>query len=151
MPLLCLYGDCVDVGYTGPACQHAQCSMPKSSYSSWCIIAVCHLSCDMQIDDLNLLIFDKCHGAIKRDPSNCIMQEFYHDSKNKVCAVESLDETKFTVSTVSAAFTETILCLGYLCGGSLGWAGESANGIASKLLQVYSFSILGCCLRRLPL
>ncbi|DBB11892.1 hypothetical protein WJX82_008855 [Trebouxia sp. C0006] len=37
----------------------------------------------VRIDDLNLLIFDKCHGAIKRDPSNCIMQEFYHDSKNK--------------------------------------------------------------------
>ena len=95
----------------------------------------------MQIDDLNLLIFDECHGAIKRDPSNCIMQEFYHDSKNKVCAAESLRDTKFTVQAVSTAFTEMVLGLGYLCGGSLGWALMSANGIASKLLQVYSFSI----------
>lgn len=141
MPLLCLHGDSVDVGYTGSAYQHAHCTMPKRSYSSWCIIAVCHLSFDMQIDDLNLLIFDECHGAIKRDPSNCIMQEFYHDSTNKVCAAESLKETKFTVSTVSTAFIETTLGLGYLCRGSLEWACMTTNDVASKLLQVYSFSI----------
>lgn len=33
-------------------------------------------SCDSQIDDMNLLIFDECHEVVKRNPCNCIMQEF---------------------------------------------------------------------------
>ena len=68
------------------------CPLPnKSSYRSSCTFAVCHLCCYVQIDDLNLLIFDECHGAIKRDPFNCIMQELYHNPKNKVCAAESFE------------------------------------------------------------
>ena len=93
----------------------------------------------MQIDDLNLLIFDECHRAIKRDPSNCIMQEFYHDSTNKVCAAESLKETKFTVSTVSTAFIETTLGPGYLCRGSLEWACMTTNDIAASLQLFHLF------------
>lgn len=27
---------------------------------------------------MNLLIFDECHRVTKKDPSNLIMQEFYH-------------------------------------------------------------------------
>ena len=38
----------------------------------------------LQINDMNLLVCDECHRAVKRDPYNCIMQEFYHDSNNKV-------------------------------------------------------------------
>eukprot|EP00891_Asterochloris_glomerata_P000373 jgi/Astpho2/373/gw1.00010.147.1_t len=30
------------------------------------------------ISDMNLLIFDECHRVTKKDPSNLIMQEFYH-------------------------------------------------------------------------
>ncbi|KAL0046074.1 hypothetical protein WJX82_001682 [Trebouxia sp. C0006] len=33
----------------------------------------------LKITDLNLLVCDECHRAIKKDPYNCIMQEFYHD------------------------------------------------------------------------
>ena len=30
---------------------------------------------------MNLLIFDECHRVTKKDPSNLIMQEFYHPLK----------------------------------------------------------------------
>ncbi|KAA6420863.1 MAG: endoribonuclease Dicer protein 1-like [Trebouxia sp. A1-2] len=33
----------------------------------------------LKITDLNLLVCDECHRAVKKDPYNCIMQEFYHD------------------------------------------------------------------------
>ena len=39
---------------------------------------------DLQINDVNLLVCDECHRAVKRDPYNCIMQEFYHDASNTV-------------------------------------------------------------------
>lgn len=37
-----------------------------------------------QITDLNLLVCDECHRAVKKDPYNCIMQEFYHDRSTEV-------------------------------------------------------------------
>lgn len=38
----------------------------------------------LQITDLNLLVCDECHRAVKKDPYNCIMQEFYHDRSTEV-------------------------------------------------------------------
>ena len=36
--------------------------------------------CDVQMKDINLLIFDECHHAKKNHPYNCIMREFYLNS-----------------------------------------------------------------------
>ncbi|KAL3131573.1 Dicer-like protein 1 [Trebouxia sp. C0009 RCD-2024] len=33
----------------------------------------------IKITCVNLLVCDECHRAVKKDPYNCIMQEFYHD------------------------------------------------------------------------
>ena len=41
----------------------------------------------LQITDLNLLVCDECHRAVKKDPYNCIMQEFYHDRSSEVGVV----------------------------------------------------------------
>ena len=38
----------------------------------------------MQITFVNLLVCDECHRAVKKDPYNCIMQEFYHDRASEV-------------------------------------------------------------------
>lgn len=40
---------------------------------------VLHCPVPLQISDVNLLVCDECHRAVKRDPYNCIMQEFYHN------------------------------------------------------------------------
>ena len=38
----------------------------------------------VQLAEVNLLIFDEAHHCVRKDPYNCIMQEFYHDSRCKV-------------------------------------------------------------------
>ena len=38
----------------------------------------------VQITHINLLVCDECHRAVKKDPYNCIMQEFYHDRATQV-------------------------------------------------------------------
>ena len=40
----------------------------------------------VQLAEVNLLIFDEAHHCVRKDPYNCIMQEFYHDSRCKVSA-----------------------------------------------------------------
>ena len=38
---------------------------------------------------MDLLVCDECHRAVKKDPYNCIMQEFYHDRATEVNTISS--------------------------------------------------------------
>ena len=46
----------------------------------------------LQITQINLLVCDECHRAVKKDPYNCIMQEFYHDRATEVGVITTCSQ-----------------------------------------------------------